>query len=177
MLVALTGTPGTGKSSVADTLGRRGFSIIDLNSLAHGLGLFKGYDEARKCWLYDLEAISEHVAAIKVEESSDRATILEGLVSHLLPVDLIIVLRCRPSILEGRLRAKGYDKEKIRENLEAEALNILSQESHDEGEAYEIDTTYMNIEEVADSVEHIIRGDGAKYRKRLDFLEDVMSWY
>ena len=174
MLVALSGTPGTGKSTVAHKLREMGFDVLDLKDLANGLNLFEGYDKARKSRIYDLEAVSNYISRIN---EKGGIVILEGLIAHLLPVDIAIVLRCRTPILEKRLVGKGYTKEKIRENLEAEALNIISQESHDETDTYEIDTTNMNVKEVADSVELIIKGSGSKYKKRIDFLKDVIDWY
>jgi len=143
--------------------------------MAHEFNLFEGYDKARGCGIYDIEALSKRVVAMASGPS--EISILEGVVSHLLPVDTSIVLRCRPSILEERLRDRNYSPEKIRENMEAEALNEISVESHERVETYEVDTTSQDISEVADAIELIIEGRGSRYRKRLDFMEEVIDWY
>ena len=42
------------------------------------------------------------------------------------------VIRCDPSVLRGRLEARGYKPAKVVENLEAEALDIILQEAVDQ---------------------------------------------
>jgi adenylate kinase len=170
--VALTGTPGTGKSSVAGELVRRGYNVIDLNSFAQEHGLFQGYDEQRQCRIYDLGAISERIERLRAQD-----LIIEGLISHLLPVDISIVLRCRPSVLEKRLRIRDYPIEKVRENMEAEALNVIACESRDLLKTYEIDTPLMGVGGVADSVERIIEGRGDDFTEKIDFIGEVIGWY
>ena len=60
------------------------------------------------------------------------------------PCDLVIILRCRPDILKSRLVKRGYRGEKIQENVEAEALDVILVETleiHPPGHILEIDTT------------------------------------
>ena len=38
-------------------------------------------------------------------------------------------MRCNPNELKNRLNSRNYNDEKIKENLEAEALNIISDEA------------------------------------------------
>ena len=57
-------------------------------------------------------------------------SILEGHFSHEFDnIDKIIVLRCDPKVLVKRLSERGYSKEKVRENLEAEAIGTIYSES------------------------------------------------
>ena len=52
--------------------------------------------------------------------------ILDGHLAHLLSsnfVDLCLVLRCDNSVLYQRLTARGYSKDKIKDNLESEIFN------------------------------------------------------
>jgi adenylate kinase len=53
----------------------------------------------------------------------------EGHLAHLLPVDAVWVVRCDPAVLRGRLEGRGYPEAKVRENLEAEALDLILQEA------------------------------------------------
>ena len=72
---------------------------------------------------------------------SDEILILEGHFSHHF-ADWSIVLRLLPSELEARLEARGYSAEKIRENLEAEALDVILVEAVEIcSRVDEIDTT------------------------------------
>jgi len=61
MLVALTGTPGTGKSSVAAELERRGYAVVSLDRLAEERKLVDGYDAARRTKEVDVEALDKEI--------------------------------------------------------------------------------------------------------------------
>ncbi len=110
---ALTGTPGTGKKTVAPLL-------------AHALGL-------RLLALNDL-AGREHAVDTKKLRARMLREDLSGtlLTGHLLPEVLrrgeagfVAVLRCEPSRLKKRLQARGYTGEKVVANVEAELIGVV----------------------------------------------------
>ena len=150
MQIALTGTPGTGKTTIAGLLP---YKVIDINALVKG-GMNFGTDPERGCLEADMDALAKHLARL----DSDETQILEGHFSHHF-ADWSIVLRLAPSLLKSRLEARGYSSEKIRENLEAEALDVILVEAvqfcH---RVDEIDTTGKSTLEVAELVERIIQG-------------------
>jgi adenylate kinase len=153
MQIALTGTPGTGKSTVASLLP---FNVIDINSLVRA-GLNVGVDPVRGCLDADMEALAKHLG--KEMESPECITILDGHFSHCF-ADWAIVLRLAPEILRERLAARGYSEEKIEENLEAEALDVILVEAVEScSRVDEIDTTNRSPEEVADLVKRIVGGE------------------
>ena len=81
--------------------------------------------------------------------------------------------------MEKRLSHRSYSDEKIRENMEAEALNIICEEaidSYDENNVFEIDTSTMTIEESVEKLKNIINGN-IKSNKRIDYSETIMDWY
>jgi adenylate kinase len=167
MSIALTGTPGTGKSSCAKLLAKRGHSVASLNDAIRRKKL--GKKDRDGCVVVDAKALR----GLKLD-----ADIIEGHLSHILPVDIVIVLRCDPRVLEKRLKRKRYKAKKVRENMEAEALDAIVIEALEEGmEPYEIDTTGMSPEDVADAVERIIKGKGDGFKKHIDFSEVVLEWY
>ena len=153
MLVALTGTPGTGKTTlfrkVLETVEfpHCSFSGIDLNSFIKEHGLVTGEDAKRDSHNVDIEKMKEliHEQFGKKTNSTDSETkmpqptltLVEGHLSHLIGPDLCLLLRCSPSLLRERLNTRGYRKEKIRENIEAEALNIIRDEYLETCGAYE----------------------------------------
>jgi adenylate kinase len=152
MMIGLTGTPGTGKSAVAVELASRGYPVIHLVDTLGPYILEK--DTERDTMVVDEVAWAE--------EFSPVDGIVEGHLAHYLPCDRIIVLRCHPDILIRRLRDRGYSEKKIRENAEAEALDIILQETvdrFDEDQIYEIDGTLHTILELTDQVERIIKGE------------------
>ena len=68
----------------------------------------------------------------------------------------------RPDILAGRLRERGYGPEKVSENAEAEALDVILVEAleiHPASRICEIDTTGNTPEETAGAIEAFIHGE------------------
>jgi adenylate kinase len=166
MKLALTGTPGTGKSTVADLI-NAGFSIIHVNDLVKDRYNL-GPDEERGCLVADIPGLSVYVEGLKGD------AILEGHISHLLPADLVVVLRSSPDTLRRRLGARGWSRAKVQENVEAEGLDIILVEAmHAHKKVYEIDTTNMTPMQVRDAVLEIIGGTD-KYRPgSVDFSEEA----
>jgi adenylate kinase len=153
MRVALTGTPGPGKTTVADRL-ETDLEVVHLNEQIEVHGLTAGVDADRGSWIADLDAVREW--------SAGRDDVLvESHLAHRIDVDRVVVLRCRPDELERRLRERGEPAAKAAENAEAEALDLVLAEAvdaHGEAAVYEIDTTGRAPDAVARDVEAVIAG-------------------
>lgn len=180
MLIALTGTPGTGKTSISNILLENGFEIIDINKVAAGEGFFIGNDEKRNSKIVDVDKLNRYIN----ENYGVKGIILiEGHLSHLLKsVDKVIVLRCHPNELRKRLSQKGWKKEKIKENIEAEILDIIlceTMDSHHEKNVIEIDTTNMDISNVAGLIIEIIKNNFKQMKKHnignIDWSEEILK--
>ena len=173
MLVAVTGTPGTGKSSVCAVLAGRGYTVVDLDEVARSGGFVTGRDEARQTDEVDVEALREnlHVPA--------KIAFLKGHYSHLMKVNVAVVLRCRPSALRARLAERGWPDSKIRENVEAEAIDSILQEAVNRLDlVYEIDTTSRKADEAAGELLGILQGNSAGHEPgSVDWSGEVLSWY
>ena len=136
MLIGLTGTPGSGKTTSSDILIGRGYDIKDLNQIAKEHQCVVDYDKERDSREIDTEKLNRAF----LREFSGKNCIIEGHLSHLLSVDMVIILRCDPLILKKRLEDKGWSQSKVKENVEAEILDVIKIEAHEEGhEIYEID--------------------------------------
>ena len=167
MLIALTGTPGTGKTTVAALLPYR---VIDINALVKG-GLNLGTDPERGCLEADMDGLEQKLA----EMETDELTVLEGHFSHYF-ADEAVVLRLAPSELKKRLEARGYSAKKIRENLESEALDVILVEAVEFCKRVsEIDTTGRSPREVADYVLRAIRKEIDLEPGQVDWLEDFFD--
>jgi len=79
-----------------------------------------------------------------------------------LPVDIVIVTRTNPSVLERRLRARGYAEGKAEENAMAEALDYATALAAERYErVFEVDTTKKNARK---AIAEILAGKGERFR-------------
>jgi adenylate kinase len=170
MYVALTGTPGTGKTTAAAILARRGHATVTLEELAARHGALKVKGEEKEVDTVKLAA--------EASEPADT-TIVVGHLAHFVPNTVCIILRCHPNGIKERLSPRNYSKEKLLENMEAEAVDIILTEALEAWEnVYEIDTTDLEPEAVADAIERIMNGDCVEYSPgRIDWSGAVMDWY
>jgi adenylate kinase len=185
MIIALTGTPGTGKTTTADKLKDRGFKIINIKKYIDENNLANGYDEERNSREVDLEqlelSLREHTASL---DRSDNIIIESHLSHNLTFLDKIIVLRCHPKKLEERLQKVGFAETKIRENIEAEAVDVITIESVEligKDKVFEINVTDKDPEDVAADVINIIQAENSvktEYKVgNIDWSEVILEWY
>ena len=169
MRIALTGTPGTGKSEVARHLS----DIYDVYSVRE-LALDKGCAEPDGDEIeVDLECMKMKMRMIEGDH------VVEGHLSHYLDPDMIIILRCHPEKLMERLIPRGYSEDKLMENIEAEAIDVILEESLETGKpVYEVDTTEKSIDEVVAAVFDILSGNTEGYEPgKIDWSEVILEWY
>jgi len=171
MKVAVTGTPGTGKTEVSKELAEKlDMDRVSVNELASEGDCIQTRDERRETDVVDVDCLREE--AEKLEDC-----ILDGHLSHLLNVDYVFVLRCEPEELEERLEGKGWDEPKVRENVDAEILGMVEDDAREEnGEVYSIDTTDKSPEEVSRLISKIVHVDVERnrYREKIDWMEEGM---
>src|SRR5216110_873121 len=171
MIVAITGTPGTGKSSACAVLSVRGYAVMDLDVIARREGFIAGRDEARGSDEVDTEAMrrSLHVSA--------KVAFLTSHYSHRMDANIAIVLRCRPSVLRSRLEERGWPEAKVRENVEAEAINVILQEATSRLPfVFEIDTSNTTAAQTAERVLAILQGKREGHEPgSVDWSDEVLS--
>lgn len=162
--VAVTGTPGTGKTGATEALSDD-YEVIHLNEAIREHALASQRDEERDSLIADLDAVRAWLG--------DWEGIVESHLAHHLAADRVVVLRCRPDVLEQRLRERGESPESARENAESEALDVILSEAitqHGEDAVYEIDTTETPPDEVAAEIEAVIAGDRDPSAGTVDFI-------
>jgi adenylate kinase len=175
LTVAVSGTPGTGKSVFARALARKlDARLVDLNSLIKRKKLFNlDVDGVR---IASLRGMRDEF--VKIMKNSNSSIVAEGLLAHLLPTKLLthaIVLRTRPRVLEKRLRARKYSNAKLRDNLEAEALSIILWEAvqeHGAAKVYEIDTTGIKVSTAVGMFLKALDGRTSLRPGKIDWLEE-----
>lgn len=166
MRVAVTGTPGTGKTSAVDRL-ETDLEVVHLNEVIEEHDFTIGYDDDRRTTVADLDAISKWLA-----ERSD--VVFESHLAHEFPADSVVVLRCHPDELESRLSERGEEPEKIVENAESEALDLVLADAvsaHGADNVYEIDTTDRTIVAVSEDIAAVIADDRDPSAGEVSFID------
>lgn len=154
MRVAVTGTPGTGKTSATDLLDTD-LDVVHLNEVIEREDLTTGLDEERDSLVADMDAVAEWLG--------DRDDVLvESHLAHYLDADRVVVLRCHPEPLTSRLRDRGESEASAAENAESEALDVILAEAvdrHGLDSVYEIETTDQSPEAVAAEIDRVVTGE------------------
>ena len=141
-VIAVTGTPGTGKSTFAKMLSKEmdGSRIMELNEIVDEYRLFSRIDKmgSKVVKLKELEKKTKELIAA---ESSTAI-----IVGHLVPEirigqQITVVTRVGLKELIGRLEARNYQFEKVKENLISESIDYCGVKCREEGlETYEVET-------------------------------------
>ena len=176
MIILITGTPGVGKTTVSSILVEKiDAHLVNINELVDERHLYTGIDEEKGYKIVDLDALfNEMDKIIKNIDDPDKHVIVEGHLSHLFEnSDTVIVLRANPDVLRHRMDTKGWKEAKIRENIEAEAIDVCSYESFEihGDKVNEIDTSDIPPAKVADLIIDVINGDKSFPVGNVDFLE------
>jgi len=152
MMCGITGTPGTGKSLVGTELARRGHNVVHLTATVGPYVI--GDDEERDTRIIDVDRWAGEFVPVD--------GFVEGHIAHLLPCDRIVVLRCRPDELKKRLSQRNYREAKIRENADAEAIDVClieTVEKFSTEQIFELDTTARDAVYCADQIELFVKGE------------------
>jgi adenylate kinase len=165
--IALTGTPGTGKTAVSARLPKR-WTSLEVSDLALRFGAGR---RLRRGVEVDLARLGRRMRSAPYSELPE---IVVGHLAHLLPVPDAIVLRCQPVELGRRLRrARRGSEVDRRANVEAEATDVVLVEALSLGRrVWEVDTTGRSVEAVARSVAAIVRTRRRPGVGAVDWLSD-----
>ena len=125
--IVLTGTPGTGKTTIADLLEAEGYTVINIGKLVEYRKLYEFYDEKRGSYVIDDDKLNTELAQLIEKNTSPFPLIIDGHVARLPPlvVSKCIVFRCSIRNLRQRLLLRSYSDSKIDENIEAEIMEII----------------------------------------------------
>jgi len=175
MKIALTGTPGTGKTSIAYILERNhSIQIVNLHQFALEEDLIEDFEQKRLSDIIDIDELNKRF----IKKTYDKTSvIIEGHLSHFLKsVNMVIVLRCHPAMLRTRLETKQWAEEKIYENIEAEILDIIESEAvdiHTMERVIEIDTTNNTVEDLAKIINSLII---SRFKEKEKYKPGQIDW-
>lgn len=173
MRIAVTGTPGTGKTTATELLAesRPDVDVVHLNAVIETEGLYESVDEERDSVVADLDALA---AWVDDYERDADVLVLDSHLAHHLDADRVAVLRCAPDALAKRLRDRGESDAKAAENAESEALDVVlseAVETHGLDAVYEIETTQSSPDEVADALATVVDGTREPTAGDVDYLD------
>ena len=122
MRIVITGSPGTGKTSVAKVLAEElGCGAVNEKEFALEKGIGKWDSESNEL-VVPLELLEKELNRLL---HNTKDIIIEGhlLCEIKLKVDCCIVLRLDPEVLESRLGRRSYSEEKIQDNVFCEGID------------------------------------------------------
>jgi len=169
MMIAITGTPGVGKTTVAKLLAPKlGYKYESVRDIALRIGAAEEVGD-------ELEVDVEALRNVRLED-----TVVDGHLSHHMPADVVIVLRANPRVIAERLEGRGYSREKLGENVEAELVDVVLVEAlENNGHVIEVDTTGKAPEDVVEEIIELLRS-GTKRRVGIvdwsDVFDDVVTY-
>lgn len=177
MKISLTGTPGTGKTSISNFLSKNNVNTINLNYYISKNIKFE-FDNNRKTKIIDIIDLNN---SFNKNFKNKNFVIIEGHLSHLLNcVDKIIILRCHPTELKRRLLKRRWSIKKINENIESEILDIILCEcliNHKVKDIFEIDTTNISTKSlgliILDLIKNNFREKNLYKIGNIDWLEQI----
>ncbi|ABU81406.1 adenylate kinase family protein [Ignicoccus hospitalis] len=128
MFILIAGVPGSGKTTVAKELskmiGCKSLSVTDV-VVKNKLYVDVEKDECGKpLYVVDMDKLEELIKGL------EGCYIIEGVVVDFVPPEAtkkVLYLQARPKTLIARMEQKGYCKEKICSNLEAELVGSYLQ--------------------------------------------------
>lgn len=125
-IIVVTGTPGTGKTTFSQELSKLiKYKYVSANDEVISNKLYIEYDDKTRTFIVDIDKAKRFVN----NKYTINNFVFDGHIAHLIVdknlLEICVVLRCSPYQLKNRLVNKGYNKEKIIENVQAEILDVI----------------------------------------------------
>ncbi|CAI5700477.1 hypothetical protein KXD40_007878 [Peronospora effusa] len=142
--ILVTGTPGTGKTSMCQQLAVK------------ERGLHRGRDEEFDCFVLDEDKVCDEMEDLMAEGGK----LVDFHTCDFFPerwFDLVVVLRVDNTTLFDRLQKRGYSDKKIAENVECEIMEVVLQEAR-ESYAQEIvqELPCRTVEDMDSNIERVL---------------------
>lgn len=174
--IVVTGTPGVGKTTVAEELAARlSAKLLNVSELVKSENLVAEKDEGRGTVVADLRKLRSRVKKILSEVKDD--IVVEGHYAYdVIPkgsAPYVFILRRDPDDLEAFLKGRGYDERKVSENVAAEVLDVClisAMNRFGRSRLHEIDVTHMDAGMVVKEILAVLKGEKAMGLGKVDWL-------
>jgi broad-specificity NMP kinase len=151
MIIAISGTPGCGKTYIAKKLAKThpNLEYFDLNKYIKDNNLYDSYDKLAKAYDVDIKTIKKNInpilkqnmsknkginslinkttnitSLIKQVPKNTYGIIVDSHLSHYFESDYCIIVKTDIKKLNLRLKKRNYPKNKIKDNIESEIFDI-----------------------------------------------------
>ncbi len=177
--IVISGTPGTGKTSVAKELSKRlNARYIELSSLVISKGLYEEFDKERGSYVINEELLKNYIRRVVTE--SKGYVVIDSHYGEIIDDDIIekiFVLRLHPRELLSRLKSKGWPGRKIAENVEAEIIGVCTYNAINEHPSYkvcEVDVTGKTVNEIVEFIIKVLEGK-CSCKVHVDWLSEQLE--
>ncbi|CAI2730048.1 unnamed protein product [Schistosoma spindalis] len=148
--ILITGTPGTGKTTISKEVSRRSsLNYISINDVAKEEELYDGYDEANQCHILDEDRILDELEDVM----SSGGQIVDYHSCEFFPerwFDAVFVLRTDNTVLYPRLTSRNYSSEKVSDLIHCEIVQVVLDEAR---ESYSTDKVHELINNTPEDLE------------------------
>lgn len=132
--IIITGTPGCGKTSHAESLASQNKQLhhFNVSDVAKQRKCFESYDEELDTHVVDEDKLLDSLE----DDLREGGAIVDWHCCDIFPerlIDLVVVLKTDNGLLYDRLKKRNYKDNKIQENLDCEIMEVVLQ---DASEAY-----------------------------------------
>ncbi|MFQ5920672.1 MAG: adenylate kinase family protein [Nitrososphaerales archaeon] len=164
-MFVITGSPGVGKHTVAKTVAERlDLELIDINTVAMKSSAIIARDEIS--YVVDPKKLARALRKeIRTKTTKKKKNCL--VVGHLAPYvlsrrdpEMVVVIRRSPYELRRVYARRGYDGQKIRDNMTSEIIGILvfdAVKKFGKDKVVEVDCTAKKPKRVADEIISMVK--------------------
>jgi len=175
-IIIVTGTPGVGKTRLANGIGKRtGLPVLSLSEFVKKDRLYTSFDRRRQSYVIDRRKVREFLRTLS-KQATNGLVIDTHIVDQLVPKNLkstVIVLRLDPMRLSKRLRRRGWKKSKVWENVEAELIDLClfdAIKALGNRKVHEIDSTGKSASTVLSQALKIVSEPKPTEHRRVNWL-------
>ena len=175
-IILITGVPGVGKTTTSALLKQKLDAIhIDVSKIVKEEKLYEGIDEERQSLIIDIEKLRSRIEDIKISTTKDIILDGHGTENALISdeVSNVFVLRRAPWEIKKILTNRGWSFSKMKENVEAEIIDISladTLEIFETSKISEIDTTGKSTEVIVEIMIEIINNKKSCGFGNIDWL-------
>jgi adenylate kinase len=177
--VLITGTPGTGKTTLAAAIVDRLLpeedgapsvaQHVNVGAMASQQKCYEGHDAELDTQILDEDKLLDYLEGVfEKAEEEQVSCIADFHVCEIFPerwFDLVLVLRTRTEVLFDRLQERGYNERKRQNNMESEIMQVILEEAK---EAYDPEIVHEVLSNDLQDME-------SNTQRVLDWIEQWMA--